>query len=243
MSCFSCWMHCLQFDSSTNCVTHKICSKQCNWLTVNLIVFECTWDTGRVTKHWQSDVCHLGEWFVLCAFLTQHCARTLSKPLKPPSPFSWWVTTAISRTKNTLKETAPTRHLYGLITAPTTLILLFTPAPPSAAMSREKFEDYPVHAPKSSKSVSTKSLLIESDWHRWKGWTRIKMSLYFLVWQEISTTLMNILQPRGKKSMTGLADVGPGSMNCTSRKPNLAEKTHISFNANGIANGIGKSLK
>lgn len=94
-------------------------------------------------------------------FLTQHHARVLRKSLMPLSLFfSRGVTTAICHTKNTLKETVSAKHQYTLISTSPILISLFSPAPPSATLSWENSKDNTVHAPKSYKSVSRKSLLI-----------------------------------------------------------------------------------
>lgn len=77
-----------------------------------------------------------------------------------PVLFSWWVTTAISYTKNTLKETAPTDICTGLSLLRLFLSCFLHRPLPLLPMSWEKSGDNTVHAPKSSKSVSAKSLLI-----------------------------------------------------------------------------------
>lgn len=171
--------------------------QQRNWLTDKLIAKNALHDTAVELPSLGSLLCvtreHGGSGFALSL---PHSASSSStaQVSKATQPFSFFffssrVTTAIHHTKNTLKETASTRHQCALIATSPALIWLFPPAPPSTDAPWENSTDNTVHAPKPCKSVRRKSVLIgvrlekerERGRREWELEARGKIKIH-LVW-------------------------------------------------------------
>lgn len=87
--------------------------------------------------HWAFSVGGASLWRMRSPSLTLPASlQSTEEPLKPPSPFCWWVTAAISHTKNTLKETALTTALSAALAVLIPLTLDHQPLPPLACHGR-----------------------------------------------------------------------------------------------------------